>query len=241
VRRPRPELPEGREAPEAALGHRFRDPALLALALTHPSRSQEEDGTRGNERLEFLGDAVLDLAVAHALFEAHPEWPEGELTRARSALVSSRALARCARRLGLGGHVRLGRSEQRTGGERKDSVLANALEAVVGAVYLDGGAAAAFAAVQRLFGEALAGGAGPAQRDPKTRFQEWAHARFRLTPAYRAESDSGDEEDPERFTAGVWLGGERWGRGRGRTKREAEQRAAREALARTGQEEAPEE
>jgi len=223
-----------REALERVLGHSFRDPALLDLALTHPSRSWEEDGSRGNERLEFLGDAVLDLAVAHALFDAHPDWPEGELTRARSALVSSPALARCARRLGLGQHVRLGRSEQRTGGERKSSVLANALEAVVGAVYLDGGFGAACAAVRRLFGEALEGGAPPVPRDPKTRFQEWAHAGFRVTPVYRAEADSGEVEDPERFTVGVWVGEERWGRGRGRTKREAERAAARDALERAG-------
>ena len=221
---------------EAALGHTFADPELLALALTHPSRSQEEDGSRGNERLEFLGDAILDLAVAHALFDAHPDWPEGELTRARASLVNTSALAACARSLELGGHARLGRTEQRTGGAEKDSVLANVLEAVVGAVYLDGGVAPVRALVLRLYGEALGATSPPAERDPKTRFQEWAHARFRVTPSYRMLADSGDETDPRRFSAAVSVGDETWGRGMGRTKRAAERAAAREALERAARE-----
>jgi len=218
---------------EEALGYRFADPRLLEHALTHPSRSREEDGSRGNERLEFLGDAVLDVAVAHALFESHPDWAEGDLTRARAGLVNTRALALRARALELGEYARLGRTEQKGGGARKDSVLANVFEAVLAAVYLDGGLDAARALVERLFADDLA--TPSLERDPKTHFQEWAHAQLRMTPHYEAVGDSGDEEDPERFTAAVRVGDAEHGRGSGRTKREAERAAAREALDRVGE------
>jgi ribonuclease-3 len=214
----------------AILGHEFVDPGLLELALTHPSCAHEVDGSSGNERLEFLGDAVLDLVVAHLLFEAHPDWSEGHLTRTRAALVNGRSLAARARNLGLGEWVRLGRTERQGGGADKHSILANVFEALVGALYLDGGLGPATAFVRRAFGTELAEGLGPPRADPKTRFQEWCHALHRETPRYATVRDSAIEDDDERFEVEVRVGEEPRGRGVGRTKRQAEQRAAEAAL-----------
>jgi ribonuclease-3 len=216
----------------ALLGHSFRDPELLQTALTHPSRAYEEGGGRGNERLEFLGDAVLDLVVAELLFEARPSWSEGDLTRARAALVNSRALAARAHALGIAHFARLGRTEERSGGARKDRVLANLFEALVGALYLDGGLGVARAFLERALGPDLRAGARVLEPDPKTRFQEWAHVRFQSTPSYRPVADSGVENDEQRFSVEVLVGGEAWGRGTARTKRAAERAAAEEALRR---------
>jgi ribonuclease-3 len=218
----------------AAIGYRFADRELAATALAHPSYAHEIDGSRGNERLEFLGDAVLDLVVAQLLYELHPDWAEGKLTRARATLVNKTSLAARARELELGALVRLGRTEQRSGGSNKDSVLANCFEAVVGAVYLDGGLDAAASLVRRSLGPALRESGSP--RDAKTAFQEWAHARFRVTPSYRLVRDSGVDDDEERFTVAVQVANEIWGTGVGRTKRAAERRAAAAALARGAEE-----
>ena len=218
------------DAVEAALGYAFRERALAETALCHASFSHEASGLASNERLEFLGDAVLGLVVAEDLFRQHPEWPEGQLTRARAALVNGVTLARCARALGLGALVHLGRTEQRSGGEGKDRILAGCFEALVGAVYLDGGLAPAREVARRAL--EAAGAPLEASRDPKTAFQEWAHARFRRTPAYRLAHDSGVEDDEARFTLEVRIGDETWGRGAGRSKRAAERHAAEEALAR---------
>jgi ribonuclease-3 len=215
----------------ARLGHCFVDPTLLTTALTHASAAFEQDGTRGNERLEFLGDAVLDLVVARLLYAAHPEWREGELTRARSALVNTRFLARQARGLQLSDYLVLGRTERRSGGAEKERVLANLFEAVIGALYLDAGLDAVVRLVERCFSEALAGEA-MLQRDPKTRFQEWAHAVLRETPRYVVLDDSGIEEAEDRFTVAVTVDGETWAEGSGRSKRAAERAAAAEALVR---------
>jgi ribonuclease-3 len=212
------------------LGHRFRDPELLRTALTHASRSYEEGSGSGNERLEFLGDAVLDLIVAELLFESQPAWREGELTRARAALVNRRALAGRARELDLGHHARLGRTEVQGGGADKDSILANLFEAVVGALYLDGGLGTTRAFLERVYADALGRSAEALARDPKTRFQEWCHAAHRVTPCYRLLSDSGVEDDAERFWVEVLLGDRVLGEGRARTKRGAERRAAEAAL-----------
>jgi len=217
---------------DEVLGYAFRDPELARTALAHPSWANEVDGSGGNERLEFLGDAVLDLVIAHELYAAHPEWAEGELTRARAALVNQHALAEVARSLGLGRLVLLGRTERRSGGEDKDRVLANCLEALIGAVFLDGGFESAAALLRRIFAPAIeAGGAGGA-RDPKTAFQEWTHAKFRTTPSYATVADSGTDDDAQRFTVEVRIDGETWGRGSGRSKRSAERGAAQAALAR---------
>ncbi len=215
----------------ARLGHTFGDPTLLVTALTHASAAFERDGTRGNERLEFLGDAVLGLVVARALYEAHPDWREGDLTRARAALVNTRSLARQARALGLSDYLVLGRTERRSGGAGKERVLANLFEAVIAALYLDGGLQRVFALVERRFGEALSSEA-TLQRDPKTRFQEWAHATLRETPRYAVVGDTGIEGGDDRFTVAVSVASEDWGTGAGRTKQAAESAAAAEALAR---------
>ena len=221
-----------RAALEEVLGHRFDDPRLLDVALAHPSFAHEFDGSRGNERLEFLGDAVLDLAVARLLYDAHPRWSEGDLTRARAALVNSRTLARCARELGIGAHARLGRTERKTGGADKERILANVFEALLGALYLDAGLAPVTALAQRLFADLLVTGCDPLGADPKTRFQEWTHANHGSTPRYVAVSDSGVENDETRFVVEVRLLGDVWGQGTGRTKRAAERVAAEDALTR---------
>ena len=222
----------GSAALEARLGHRFADAELLRAALTHPSYANDHGGGCGNERLEFLGDAVLGLAVAQLLYAAYPDWPEGHLTRARAALVNASALAEKARRLELGRRARLGRTEQRGGGAEKERILANLFEAVIGALYLDAGLAPVVALVEREFRDELAAGDVVHARDPKTRFQEWAHAAYQRTPRYRAEADSGIEDADERFCVSVEVEGEVWGRGTGRTKRAAERAAARDALVR---------
>ena len=216
---------------EERIGHQFARRELLETALAHPSFAHELDGSRGNERLELLGDAVLGLVVAEILYAGRPEWDEGDMTRARAALVNARSLAARARALDLGAFVRLGRTEQRTGGGAKDSILANVFEALVGALHLDGGLAAARAFVERTFGGEIVNGP-VAVRDAKTRLQEWAHARLRETPTYRTLHDSQVDEDAERFEVEVWIASDAWARGRGRTKRQAEQAAAELALQR---------
>jgi ribonuclease-3 len=220
----------GRDALEAALGHRFDDPRLLETALVHASLAHELGEGRGNERLEFLGDAVVDLVVAELLYVAHPDWSEGHLTRARAALVNKKAFAECGRALSLGAWVQLGRTEQQSGGERKDTILADAFEAVLGAIYLDAGLEPVERLVRRLLGDAIERGA---VADPKTSFQEWAHAELQVTPRYETTGDSEEEDDDARFTVEVRVGEEVWGRGVGRSKRQAERRAAAAALART--------
>jgi ribonuclease III len=216
---------------EAALGHVFADASRLETALQHPSYAHEIHGSSGNERLEFLGDAVLGLVAARLLFEAHGDWDEGHLSRARAALVNTGALATHARALGIPTHARLGRTE-RAAGTGKDTVLANLFEAVVGAVYLDGGIDPVMALARRLFAAALTPGADVATADPKTRLQEWAHAELRSTPRYATVHDSGLENDEQRFEVEVRIDGEVWGRARARTKRAAERGAAEEALGR---------
>lgn len=229
--RRKPETSEG--SIDTSLGYEFADRSLLDLALTHTSYAHEEDGGRGNERLEFLGDAVLDLVVSEILYKVHPEWNEGDLTRTRSALVNQRSLAAQARNLELGRFLKLGRTERQSDGCDKDSILANGLEALVGAIYLDGGLAPVESFVRRLYGAALASDAVRQRRDAKTEFQEWAHARFRRTPRYEMVVDSGEDNDDERFAVEVSIGVDVWGRGVGRSKRLAERRAAAAALARS--------
>ncbi len=218
---------------EDRLGYTFRDAGLLERAFTHPSYSYETDGTRGNERLEYLGDAVLDLVVAHLLFDAHPEWSEGELTRGRKTLVNNRALAEQARRLELGSFVQLGRGERKAGGADRDRLLGNLFEALIGAIYLDGGLEAAEAFLRRTVGDQRDVDA-MLERDAKTRLQEWSMAQEHVLPAYELVHDSGVENDETRFTAEVAIGPKTVGEGRGRTKREAEQRAAAAAIAGLG-------
>lgn len=176
---------------EQVLGWRFRDQGLLALALTHSSQSQ----SRNNERLEFLGDSVLGFLVSSELFRRFPDASEGELTRARSRLVREATLAQLARRLGLGEHIRLGPGSLKSGDLRRDSVQADALEAVLGAVYMDGGLEAAAACLWRWYDGMLDDFRSLAQveKDAKTQLQEWLQARGQALPAYRVIDERGPD------------------------------------------------
>ncbi|MAG32617.1 MAG: ribonuclease III [Deltaproteobacteria bacterium] len=226
---------------EEALGHRFARPELLAVALRHSSSAHElrragkaADGSAplgSNERLEFLGDSVLGFVVAHALYRSQPDWQEGDLSRSLHALVEGRSLERLARSLGVGPCLELGRTERQSGGEDKPSILADAMEALIGAIYLDGGLDAATGFILRVFGEALGADAARVERDPKTELQERLMAAEGEFPIYRLVGDSEVEGDPERFTVEVVLARAGLARGIGRTKRAAERRAAAAALA----------
>jgi ribonuclease-3 len=235
---------------EATLGHEFADPQLLVCALTHRSLSNQlvrEQGaadpaiTGDNERLEFLGDAVLNLVVAEALFISHPEWQEGELTRVRAELVSRRHMSEVAKAIGLGKHMRLNRGEDRSGLRTKSTVLSNAMEAVLGAVFLDGGLepVRVFASRQIMaetaehLAEELRSGA--ALGNYKSALQERLQAERVGTPVYRVKSESGPDHH-KRFLVEVRLKsdasepGKPLARGVGTTKKYAEQDAARRAL-----------
>jgi len=213
------------------LGLAALDPVQGLAALTHKSFVNEHrDGGADNERLEFLGDAVVDLAVSHRLMERFPEANEGELSKLRALLVNEESLARVARHLGLGDLLRMGRGEELTGGRDKSSVLADALEAVIGAVYLSVGLPGAMSVVDRLFGELLEGVAeGKSGEDWKTRLQELVQTRRRQSPRYRVVSEEGPDHS-KTFEVEVTVGSELFARARGRSKKEAEQAAARETL-----------
>ena len=206
----------------------FDDPELLEQAVTHRSWAFENGAVQPNERLEFLGDAVLGLVVTDEIFHAHPDEQEGRLAKVRSAAVKTGSLANVARDLGLGRFVKLGRGEALSGGADKDSILADTLEAVFGAVYLDQGFTTAYDLVERLFGEVLAELADRgAALDYKTSLQELSAARFDALPRYDVSDEGPDHA--KIFTAQVHVGGELLGRGQGRSKKQAEQRAARVA------------
>ncbi len=201
------------------------DHELLERALMHRSYAYENGGLPTNERLEFLGDAVLGLVVTDALFRGNPELPEGQLAKLRAAVVNMRALADIGRNLGLGEHVRLGRGEETTGGRDKSSILADTLEAVLGAVYLSEGLAAADALVHRLFDELIAESATlGAGLDWKTSLQELTAGLGIGVPEYVVEESGPDHE--KNFRAAVRVGGRFFGEGGGRSKKQAEQEAA---------------
>ena len=211
------------------LGHEFADPELLADAVRHRSWCAEHPGFAPNERLEFLGDAVLGLVVAEYMFTLHPEQDEGWLSRARSALVRSSALAQMANELQLGDALLLGKGEDATGGRAKASILADALEAVIGAIYLDGGWAPARTFVLGLVRDRLdALVEAPGVPDAKSRLQELASRDLHTEIRYDV-AEVGPEHD-KTFTAVAVVGGRLLGRGSGRSKKEAEQVAANEAL-----------
>ena len=238
---------------EAALGHHFSKPGLLQLALTHRSlanqvaRETGKDGAAHNERLEFLGDAVLNLAVAEALFEAHPGWQEGELTRVRAQLVSRAHITKVADSIGLGGHLLLSQGEDRSGLRRRSTVLSNTMEAVMGALFIDGGFEPARVFVRRrVMGEAAAQLAeelrlGAALGNYKSALQERLQAEQAGTPVYRVKGESGPDHRKHflvevRLKAGAGEPGKPLARGMGSTKKHAEQDSARRALERlTGQ------
>jgi ribonuclease-3 len=221
---------------EEKIGYRFRCRPLLQGALTHKSFSNEQPGRSApdNERLEFLGDAVLDLAISHWLFESFPDLPEGELTRIRAEVVSEPALAVVARRLDLGTCLQLGRGEERSGGREKDSLLADALEALLGAVFCDGGLPAVAPLIEPMFGERIADAVRRKTGvDFKTRLQEILQSRGGRPPDYHLVLAEGPDHQ-RLYTIEVLSNGEPLGRGCGRTKKAAEQEAARLALERLG-------
>ena len=222
---------------EARLGHPFTDRDLLVRALTHRSRAHEDDsgGVDDNESLEFLGDAVLGLVIADRLFREFPHYDEGRKSKARAQLVSAATLAGLGDDLRLGDHLLLGRGEEKTGGRRKRSLIADAFEAVVGAIYLDGGHEAAAAFIERTFRPLLErirkDGVSPAgTRDHKSALQEWLQARSLPLPVYRLAGATGPDHRKE-FVADVLVGNRPVASGSGPTKKEAEREAARQALA----------
>lgn len=213
---------------ERSLGVRFGDVALRDAALTHRSYAFEEGLDVNNERLEFLGDAVLGLVVTDMAFREFPEMSEGELAKLRAAIVNMSALADVARDLGLGQHVLLGKGEETSGGRDKSSILADALEAILGAVYMDLGMAPARQVIERLFHPRMTAYVrGEGERDYKTILQELTSQDLGRLPEYRLTERGPDHQ--KEFTATVYLVGEPWGRGIGRSKKEAEQQAAHEA------------
>jgi ribonuclease-3 len=213
---------------EERIGYRFRDPSKLEAALTHSS-ALPSGPVRSSEQLEFLGDAVLGLAVADLLLEAFPDADEGRLSKWRAALVRTTTLAAKARDLEIGAALLLGRGEERSGGRAKDSILAAAYESVLGAIYRDGGFHSAKAVVARHFARDLAGEPDHVGQDWKTLLQERTQARLRTVPEYRLVAERGPAHARE-FTCEVWVAGDCLASGDGSSKREAEQRAARAAL-----------
>jgi ribonuclease-3 len=212
---------------EKELEYSFSDASLLVRALTHVSFNRAKSAGH-NEVLEFLGDAVLDLAISDLLIRSFPEKSEGDLSRMRAALVNSTVLAKKAALLNLGPSLRLGKGEEHSGGRDKASILAGAFEALLGAVYRDGGYEATRRMIEKYFGadikEEKLG-----QHDYKTRLQEISQMLFHAPPSYRLVSESGPDHDKV-FVTEIAVGGKVLGRGRGKSKKQAEQEAAREAL-----------
>jgi ribonuclease-3 len=220
---------EGAAVLAERLGHTFSDLSLLHLALAHRSWcGEQEGGAPSNERLEFLGDAVLGLVVAEHTYERYPDFPEGMLAKVRSAVVNARVLAGVAERLGVGDVLLLGRGEETSGGRAKASILADAFEAILGAVYLDAGWEASQALILReLDGHIARAGEEPDDFDHKSRLQERAVRAGEGTPRYVVVG-SGPDHD-RAYTAEVFVAGQRFGTGWGRSKKDAEQEAARSA------------
>ncbi|MCB1000570.1 MAG: ribonuclease III [Acidimicrobiales bacterium] len=210
------------------LGHRFTDPELLQRAMAHRSWCAEHPGNESNERLEFLGDAVLGWVVADIAYRQHRDLPEGKLTDLRKSVVNASALAEVAVAVDLGPCLLLGKGESAAGGRLKPSILSDALEAVIGAVYLDGGVAAATALIERLFAEPMAQAAKQLDRlDFKTLLQELTARLFDAAPVYVVSERGPDHQ--KTFSATVVVAGRPVGEGQGRSKKIAEQAAARAA------------
>ena len=213
---------------EAVIGYRFKNPGLLKLAMSHKSFASESGSGAYNERLEFLGDSVLAAVVAHQLFDEYPDDAEGGLSKKKSLLVSRPSLAVWGEELGLGAHLLLGIGEETTGGRTRQSLLANAVEALIGAIYLDGGYVPAAVFVRawcaRKHGSLL-------ETDHKSRLQELLQKRHKTPPTYELASADGPDHD-KTFKILVRLADRELGRGTGKNKKEAEQAAARDALSR---------
>jgi ribonuclease-3 len=210
------------------VGYTFSARASLEAALAHRSWCAENEGTLSNERLEFLGDSVLGLVVTDHIYLKYPDLPEGELAKVRSSVVNAQALADAALELNLGAAVQLGKGEDASGGREKPSILSDAFEAVIGAIYLDGGWEAAAEFVLRMLGPLIEeAAAGPGGQDYKTRLQELAAQHYPDLPRYVVEDDGPDHS--KTFHARVFIGPDEQGEGHGRSKKQAEQAAARAA------------
>jgi len=219
------------------LGYRFRDPQLLKLALTHPSVAHEQGAsTQTNQRLEFLGDAVLQLVLTRELYCKYPAYEEGPLTKARAKLVNRRTLAEYGRKVGIGKALIVSRGEELHGGRERPSALADAFEALLGAVFLDGGFDAASTVILQQFASAFGTlSVIPMLENPKGELQELLQARSTEAPSYRVVSTSGPDHDRV-FECTVHHGGVELARGRGKSKKTAESAAAMAALARLREE-----
>jgi ribonuclease-3 len=220
------------ETLQQALGHRFRKLIHLRRAVTHPSYINEhpEEKICDNQRLEFLGDATLDFVIGDWVFHKYPDFDEGRMTRLRASLVRTETLAQFAKQAGIGEALRLGRGEEEAGGREREANLCDAFEAVVGALYLDGGLEAVEAFVEPLINPAAeATLASNADQDAKSRLQEWSQAEIGATPRYRIIAERGPDH-AKIFEAEVLLRKEIAGRGSGHSKQAAEQAAAQEAL-----------
>ena len=210
----------------------FKNQELLYQAIRHPSYVYEKDNPRvsDNQRLEFLGDAVINLAISNLLMESFPEMKEGDLSKYRASLVSENGLSCIAQELELGDYLLLGKGEERTNGRKKLSILSDALEALIGAIYLDGGFTEALRVIAKLFSPLLESiSPGKSVNDFKTDLQEYSQDAFQSTPQYRLEKETGPDHN-KTFYAGVYLKGDLMGKGKGKSKKEAEQNAAKEAL-----------
>ena len=217
--------PDELDALEEILGVRFADRGLLLRSLAHRSWCAENDEAESNERLEFLGDSVLGLVVTNYVFENFPHLPEGQLSEVRAGVVNARVLAEVASELGLGDFLLLGKGEDAAGGRAKQSILADAFEAVVAAVHLDAGFETARDLVMRCLGERIAeAAAGPGGSDYKTRLQELTAARVLGRPRYLVKDEGPDHA--KHFYATVLIGDRPYGEGEGRSKKQAEQAAA---------------
>ena len=214
---------------EEKLGYTFRDPALLENALTHSSCANESRGKlQSNERLEFLGDSILGMVVAEHLFRNHPELPEGDLTRTRAALVCEDSLVEVAEALGLGDYLKLGKGEEAGGGRNRPSIRADAVEAVLAAVYLDGGIGSARKIIQKyILSKEISG--RKTVRDYKTALQELVQRESGQVLKYCLTGEDGPDHN-KRFFVDVQLNGNAVGSGEGRSKKEAEQMAAKAAF-----------
>lgn len=219
---------------EKSLNYRFRDRSLLFQALVHRSFANEKGNPKikDNERLEFLGDATLGLAISDIMFQKFPDFQEGELSKLRSSMVSEKQLAKLAEELNLGKMLFLGKGEELTGGRDKPSLLSDTMEAVLAAVFLDGGYDSLKGVVGRLFGKLFSGAVSPLEsldNDFKTRLQEYTQEEFKETPEYQLEKETGPDHE-KTFYVSVHVKGEKFGYGIGKSKKAAEQKAAKQAL-----------
>jgi ribonuclease-3 len=227
---PRPDVGDAASDEHLAqrIGHTFTRPELLGQALAHRSWCSENGGRDSNERLEFLGDAVLGLVVAEHSYRTYPDLSDGMLSKVRASVVNAHVLADVATELGIPGHLRLGKGEDASGGRAKVSILADTMEAVIGAVYLDAGPGASRTLVLSLLGERIAAAVGePGESDHKSRLQEVAVHLGRGVPRYDVEGFGPDHA--RRYLATVYVAGQRLGTGEGRSKKDAEQVAAQVA------------